>query len=490
MAAREDGTCRSVFASSFASAVALALAFACAGEDNAGQTTGVVDGGGATGGSANGGSSGSSSNSGGSAAASGRGGAGASANGGAANGGATSGGSGNGGATSTGGSSGAPDAGGDTFGPFAGGAKYYEKFSHGPPSDPSFFPITVWLQSPSRAAEYAAIGINTYVGLYQGPTDQMLTTLAAANMPVACDQNSVGLAHVDDATIVAGTQQDEPDNAQPQLTPGGPYQPCVPASTVQNLYATMKSNDSTRPVFLNLGQGVAHDYIGWGSECAQTHPGDYPDYCQGADIVSFDIYPMNETAQDVAGKLWVVADGVDNLMRWTSGQKPVWNWIECTAIDADPSHKPTPEQVKAEVWMSIVHGSMGIGYFVHQIGPPFVEYAVLNDAPMKTAVTAINQQIKDLAPVLNTPPVTNGGTVSSSDSNVPIDMLLKRNGGKTYIFAVAMRGTGARATFSNLTRIPASATATVLGENRQITISGSAFSDDFSGWGVHLYEIQ
>src|SRR5262245_16074901 len=188
---------------------------------------------------------------------------------------------------------------GDVFGPWAGGAAYYAQWSHGPPSDPSFFPITVWLQSPSSAPGFAEIGINTFIGLYEGPTETDLSDLKAAAMPVACDQNDVGLAHLDDPTIVAWTQQDEPDNAQP--APGGGYGPCVPASEVKQRYDDMKANDDTRPIFLNLGQGVAHDYIGWGSECAATHPGDYPDYIDGCDIVSFDIYPMNETNPEVAG---------------------------------------------------------------------------------------------------------------------------------------------------------------------------------------------
>src|SRR5262249_19616491 len=162
--------------------------------------------------------------------------------------------------------------------------------------------------------------------------------------PVACDQNDVGLAHLDDPTIVAWTQQDEPDNAQ-QLA-SGDYGPCVPASTVDGLYQTMHAADPSRPVFLNLGQGVAHDYIGWGDACAMTHPADYPMYLQGSDIASFDIYPMNDTDPDVHGHLELVGKGVDNLVMWSQGKKPVWNWIECTGIN-DPSGKPTPDQVKA-----------------------------------------------------------------------------------------------------------------------------------------------
>ena len=54
-----------------------------------------------------------------------------------------------------------------------------------------------------------------------------------------------------------------------------------------------------------------------------THPADYVDYIKGCDIVSFDIYPMNETTAPVAGHPEFVAKGVDNLMQWSAGKKPV-----------------------------------------------------------------------------------------------------------------------------------------------------------------------
>ena len=388
--------------------------------------------------------------------------------------------------TGTGGKGGTGGSNGDQYGPWAGGAAYYATWPHGPKSDPWFFPITVWLQSPSSAPAFAAIGINTFVGLYQGPVEQNLTDLKAAGMPVACAQNAVGLAHLGDPTILAWTQQDEPDNAQPLQ--GGGYGPCVPASDVQMLYKQTIAKDPTRPVFLNLGQGVAHDYIGWGSACSLTHPADYPDYLEGGDLVSFDIYPVNDTDPAVHGHLELVARGVDNLVKWSAGKKAVWTWIECTGI-SDPSGKPTPAQVAAEVWMSIVHGSMGIGYFVHQFAPTFDEHALLDDPAMKAAVSAINQQIHDLAPALNTPPIVNGGTVSSSDPKVPVDMLLKRQGGSTYLFAVAMAAGPAKATFSKLTNLPAGASVEVIGEGRTLALQGASFSDDFAGWGVHLYRI-
>jgi len=57
--------------------------------------------------------------------------------------------------------------------------------------------------------------------------------------------------------------------------------------------------------------------------------------------------------------LTMVAQGVDNLKRWSNGQKIQWNWIETTQITAGTGATPTPAQVKAEVWMSLVHGANG-----------------------------------------------------------------------------------------------------------------------------------
>jgi hypothetical protein len=47
---------------------------------------------------------------------------------------------------------------GDTFLPWYGGPAYYKPWSNGLPSDPSFFMLTVWLQSPPNAKRYKAVG--------------------------------------------------------------------------------------------------------------------------------------------------------------------------------------------------------------------------------------------------------------------------------------------------------------------------------------------
>jgi hypothetical protein len=365
----------------------------------------------------------------------------------------------------------------------------YARWSHGPSPDPSYFPIAVWLQDPRNAEAYKRAGINLYVGLWQGPTEAQLAALKSAGMPVVCHQNRVGLAHRDDATIVGWMHGDEPDNAQevrdPKTGRRG-YGPPIPPSRIVADYERLRSADGTRPVMLNLGQGVANDE--WKGRGAGASLDDYPGYVRGADIVSFDVYPVAGIEKpNGADFLWYVAKGVDRLVKWTGGNKPVWNCIECTRI-SEPKAKATPAQVKAEVWMALVHGSRGLIYFVHEFKPAFNEHALLDDPEMLAAVTAVNRQILELAPVLNSPSVAGVATVRSSGPQAPIDILVKRTREATYIFAVGMHNRPCRGTFS-LTGLLERATADVLGEARRITIRAGQFDDDFPAHGVHLYRV-
>ena len=169
---------------------------------------------------------------------------------------------------------------------------------------------------------------------------------------------------------------------------------------------------------LNLGQGVAWDgYYGRGVRT--NHPEDYPEYIRGCDIVSFDIYPVAHSHPQVSGNLWYVAQGVERLVKWAAGAER-WSGTASNAPASRARSKATPSQVRSEVWMSLIHGSMGLIYFVHEWEPKFDEAALLHDPEMLTSVTAINRQITELAPVLNSPTVSDAVQVSSSDPQVPV----------------------------------------------------------------------
>ncbi len=365
----------------------------------------------------------------------------------------------------------------------------YAVWSAGPSSDPGYFPIAVWLQDPRNAASYKRAGINLYVGLWKGPTEGQLTALKAAGMPVICEQNAVGLAHRDDSTIVGWMHGDEPDNAQEVVDRKNgrrSYGPPIPPSRIVDDYAKLRAQDPTRPIMLNLGQGVAND--AWKGRGPQGKLDDYLTYTRGGDIVSFDVYPVAGLDRpDGAEFLWYVPKGVDRLFKWTDGKKIIWNCIECTHI-GDAKTKATPHQVRAEVWMALVHGSRGLIYFVHQFQPKFNEHALLDDPEMLAAVTALNRQIHELAPVLDSPRVVSGGVVQSSVADVPIDLMVKRANGSTYVFAVGMRNKPAQGSFE-LRDLPGDGRAEVLGEGRTIDVRDGRFRDDFAAYDVHLYRI-
>ncbi len=362
------------------------------------------------------------------------------------------------------------------------------KWTHGMPTSASYFPIAVWLQSPENAVRYKAAGINLYIGLWEGPTETQLSILKSAGMPVICAQNAVGLAHKDDSVIVGWMHGDEPDNAQlvkDPVTGKEGYGPCIPPAKIVEEYHRIQALDPTRPVLLNMGQGVANDdWVGRGSGAKLE---DYETYVHGGDMISYDVYPVAGLDRPDSEKfLWYVPKGIDRLTKWSAGQKSIWNCIECTKIDS--THKASPKQVRAEVWMSLIHGSKGLVYFVHQFKPKFNEHALLDDPEMLKEVTSVNQQIRMLAPVLNSPNITNASTVQTSSKDVPIDIMVKHFEGSSYIFTVGMRNSAVTGTF----RVPvlmANAAVEVIGESRLLTAKNGQFTDSFRPYDVHIYHI-
>lgn len=387
-------------------------------------------------------------------------------------------------------------------------ANPYASYANWPWKDANFFPITVWLQDPKNADKYKAAGVNLFVGIFDGPKYEDLAAYEKAGIHVICSQSEGALKYVKEkpnGVIVGWMHGDEPDNAQdikrwksiedikkawPEsdkktLKDWGTYGPPIPPKTIIADYERIKKNDPTRPVMLNLGVGVANEnYVGRGYRARKLE--DYPEYIKGCDIVSFDIYPVVATGV-VKGNLWYVAQGVDRLMKWSEGKKTVWDCIECTHI-SNPPAIASGDQIKTEVWMSLIHGSRGLIYFCHEFKPKFIEAGMLAHPEQLKAVTEVNHQILGLAPVLNSPTVEGGATVRSSDEKAPVAVMTKQFGGATYVFAVAMRDVEVTASFK--LKSGGDATAEVIDEGRTVPAKGGAFQDKFKGYAVHLYKIK
>jgi hypothetical protein len=332
-----------------------------------------------------------------------------------------------------------------------------------------------------NAKAYKQAGVNLYIV----PADMNeldLSILADAGMKVICGQEPVALARANDKTIVGWLSCDQPDIEHTGLN----YLrgPAVDPSVIIQRYNTFKSKDPSRPVFLTLSRGVARDdYLLRGTR--MKHPEDYQEFVKGADIIGLHAFTVETNDQLTIGEsITDIARCVGNLRAWVGNTKPVWCLIKCTKIRTD-SVKPTPALVRSEVWTALVHGANGFGYFCHSLSPSYEMAALLKDSVMFAAVSDINHQVASLAPVLNSPTVSDGATVISSNAAVPVDVMVKKHAGATYVFAVAAREGTTTATFS----APSGAKAEVLGENRSLDISGGKFSDRFESYGVHLYKV-
>ncbi len=403
----------------------------------------------------------------------------------------------------------------------------YAQWENGPPADPDWFPIAVYLQGPANASRYRDVGVNVYIGLWKGPTEEQLAELRKHDMLLICEQNEVGMEHLDDPLIIGWMQMDEPDNAQrmgaywksveqiKEAWPNAPadglpewhsrtmedwgeWGPCESPKTIIERYEEMKANDPTRPVYLGLGMGVAYD--GWQGRRRANHPEDYAIYMRGADIAGFDIYPMATLYEAVRDQIWRVPFGVQRLVKWSHGNNIIWNSLECSQISRE-GRGPTPQQTRAEVWMSLIHGSTGIIYFSHVMeSSRFSETGLLDDPDMAATVKDTNEQIHRLARVLNSPTLCEALAVEADPARVPpeeaatvgtgpVPAMAKRHDGDVYVFAVNMQSWPVSAEFT-VKDLDGKADAEVVDENRTLPVEDGSFADEFAPYEVHIYRIE
>jgi hypothetical protein len=357
----------------------------------------------------------------------------------------------------------------------------YERWLNGPSTAPDYFPIGVYLQNPTHARRYAAIGINLYVGLWKGPTSAQIATLKAANMRAVVSQNAIGLADTS-GTIVGWMQEDEPDNAQPDGRGG--FGPPKDSATVVADYRRLQRADPTRPILLILGRGLAWD--GWyGRKERTNHPEDYPRYLEGADIASFDIYPGASPEAAVRNKFRLLPDGVDRLRAWAKPGSPIWVCVETGNIGG--SGGATPEQVRAQTWGAIIRGATGIIYFVHQLKPVFNEHRLLDDPVMMEQIDKTNREITMLARVLNAPAMpAKASAIRRGGQGRPIDLMRRDLDGAVYLFAAELDGEPGNVTF-RIEAGGATGVAEVIGEGRTITVRNGIFQDTVAPYSVRIY---
>lgn len=337
-----------------------------------------------------------------------------------------------------------------------------------------------WQTSPrdARTLEGRRIGSNQTVGWHRyGETD-----LAAGRhvLEIAVqDGRTLGKPDQVGEDILFGadlfmltTSRDDPET---------PFQviPRTPPEEIARRYATKGAADPSRPIYLNLTARFFEPQRQLPIEV-------YQGFCAATDIVGFDHYPIygwgrpdriHEIAQVTAALRDLAGDG-----------KPVWAILETTNGSQwvrEDMRPPTPEEIRAEVWMAIINGATGIGYFPHAWKPTYSQCRIPEEN--QAELRRVNTQITELTPVILGDPVE--GVACESEGELPVDVTARKGEDGTYVFAVNLLREERQAKFT-VPGLAAGAEIEVLGEDRTLTADGNGFSDSFGELEVHLYRIK
>jgi hypothetical protein len=360
------------------------------------------------------------------------------------------------------------------------------KFRQSPLDDPAFFPVCVWLQPASEKvlAAYREIGANVYFGgtdSYPNPRDkEWLDAVHAAGMHavIPYKQKYIDNGLYRHQAVIGWHHHDEPD------LPRRDGNVIAPGALLADL-ARSRALDVQLPMFLNLSQSVANDrFVGH-----VVSYDEYPAYCQAADIVQFDIYPCNSLGASGPDRLHVVAKGMDRLRQW-SGEKRLGFAVECnkfTKSGVKDSRSPTPDEVKTQMWMAIVHGARSLTLFCHSWAGPRMKVNGI-EPDMMTALREMVSQIRTLAPVINAGKTADGVAVRSSAGG-RVDVLAKWHDDVAYVLAVNMYRKAETPTIALGALARDASVAEVMFEDRQVPVVAGKIVDAFAPYAVHCYRI-
>lgn len=374
-----------------------------------------------------------------------------------------------------------------------GGPEYYAKFPQAAErgwSDPSFFPIAVFLGKPEQATQLKSVGVNTYMAVERDGTPISAVTDQGLSV-IAQDEwiKEVG----DDPGVVGWFVSDECEMGYAGCTPdwnndNGEAGRLAEQKKRAKQFSTL---DDGRFLQANFGNGVLGTW--WA-------PNTMKDHVALMDVTSVDKYAYTSTAVDrlikespawPKGKNPVSASTYGWLEDRMEGfadpaaSKPNWVFVETSRPlldESDMGKRITPERIHGAAWSALIHGAAGVAYFQNNNDGQCGMYSLLQcgDA-LRTSVTELNAEIRSLAPVLNSVSYT-------WDFGPDVDTALKAYDGSAYILAMTSGGKGER-TFTLPPDVHGDSVE-VVGENRTIPVKDGAFTDDFTEESVHhVYKV-
>ena len=340
------------------------------------------------------------------------------------------------------------------------------------PSEPDlflggFFPIGVWVPPAYDFEKWKGRNVNTMVGVTQD-FEEWNAEANRLGLRMIRESRPNPANDIGETLLLAWAHDDEPDGIYTQ----------VPYSQIQARAAAWKSVQPGRSVFINF-VGDLNQY-----DLVTGESGDpwYAKYVAAADWISADTYPVNR-GRDLS----TLGEMVDHL-RALAGDKPVFAFIESS--DIDPTRDgpgPTPGELRAEIWLAIIHGVRGIWYFPEQVGAGIPFFYDTTPPDVVDEMTLQNGVITQLATVLQGPinPAGLGAGVPA-----PLEAAWRKAPSGSYFFVLNLSDSARNGQAIALSGIGSATSAEVHGEGRTVPITGGVITDDFGPHAVHIYRVQ
>ena len=309
-----------------------------------------------------------------------------------------------------------------------------------------FFPVALWALCAGEVDTKLADGVNVFMTNGCGPDAELVHVVRGRALtvvdPATASEGAGG--------VVGWNYPDEWDNWVPTDATAETLDPNVPRGPSSLLsFLTLTNHFYSYAAPLPQGRGM------------------YPALAQSADVVGFDLYPL---------QVWCKSDAFAHvflaqreLVQLAAG-KPTYQWIEAAPMEhcPQPELAPTAATVRAETWLAIAGGATGIGYFPN---------GWTEDVEHEIART--DREIAELAPALAAPQ-----TNASSDQPA-VQVGARVLNGAIYVVAV---NSSAAVVPANIAVPELFAPALdVYGEHRQVQATNGSFTDVFQPLQVHVY---
>ena len=300
------------------------------------------------------------------------------------------------------------------------------------------FPLISWQQCPAQWQASLDVGINLFAA--GSPCASPASTLAALN-------GRALIAGVDGEPPVPGLLGwFYPDEADARGFTGASL-PALPAGV---RFLTITAHFASAAAPLPSGRGM------------------YPGLVAAADVVGFDLYPLQELCR--RDLLPVVFDAQQELEA-LAPSKPTFQWIEVRGMRCGntPDTSISPATIRAESWLALAAGAHGLGFF-----PP--DWDVFAPA----VIRGIAARVRQLEPVLLQP-----NQPMSVDAPPGVRASARVYHDAIYVIAVNAGTVAAniRATVPGL----GNRALLTLGESKTLNAHADTFSDRLGPLGVRIY---